>query len=1045
MSPATRLPELVEVFFSYAHEDEDLRNELEKHLSILKRKGVITGWHDRKIGAGKEWEGEIDIHLNTARVILLLVSADFIASDYCWDVEVKRAMERHEAGEARVIPVILRPVDWEGAPFGKLQALPTEAKPVTSWANRDEAFVSVAQGIRASVKELATAEGKDEALKQSTVERPTLFSPAPAVRGFVGRQDELLRVRTVCRRETAKNVVVISGIGGIGKTQLAAKVFEEMQLEWDTLWISCENRMLTLEVFLSEMGRYATHVGFPNLGKQIMNVNAGREVQINGLLNFLAAKQCALFFDGFQHVHDQEFTTFFEKISYYGQNTTVVVTTRVWLDFPSLYNWPQAIEHIQLSGFDKTESFHYLRRLSATFPAFTDLAEEGAEEIWHRTGHGHPIALNLFASLTRYYSLEELLEMLPVYTEELELWVSQLFNELTVDERNLLLGLSVFREPVGRDAAMVVYEGHPPEVVNQLLDRSILIWNGKGFLMHELFREFSYKCLRQKRRTHAKAARYYLDCPADSTSEYVDDQLEAYYHLRQIGDLQRMARVAQRVKRHLFTWGRHGQLTRILQETEPQLIELVREQVGRKRVVVFLGDGDLAWNTIRELQSDETATLAIGKVTIGWAHADFQIVITGEELRDTPRILTLLEGLVPPNIHELPFSPSLLSYYSSFDAEYIFKTASQLGYDVVPNDKAAIMAVDKLSFWTNFKEELDVRPYLLPREPLPLPPQVVSQIRNEVRDPGVNRFLDQTLTRIRAIGLPCVIAPAITELAYGQCIIFEDSVQSLWDALRFAINETDSRKTNPGHRFILEKAVEKPFIEVTQSVVRYRDNANRVRTTCLAPILAERKNRSDIEANELHRLALGPFIFYSAFQTPREDDWPKEVRQQKELMQQVSTKLVDLSGAKEGVYGVGFLLKDDQIWIGDHFVVKPEDKMLVTRVTHTLNTFKLLANVIEGVPMSKADILHMENIGGARTILWHGNEEAELQAIEGVEIANKVPYVTSVEVYSEKRQMWPLRIMGLILAKAQLDVDLGEIRRALNAAEAHIDLIPRRR
>ena len=148
-------PKPIEVFFSYSHKDEELCGELLKHLSILKRQGVIQDWHDRKIGAGTEWEGEINTHLNTAGVILLLISADFLASDYCYDVEMKRALKRHDAGEARVIPVILRPVDWKGAPFGKLQALPTDAKPVTSWPDRDQAFLNVAQGIRAAVKELA--------------------------------------------------------------------------------------------------------------------------------------------------------------------------------------------------------------------------------------------------------------------------------------------------------------------------------------------------------------------------------------------------------------------------------------------------------------------------------------------------------------------------------------------------------------------------------------------------------------------------------------------------------------------------------------------------------------------------------------------------------------------------------------------------------------------------------------------------------------------------------------------------------------------------
>ncbi len=144
----------IEIFFSYSHEDEALRKELEKHLSYLKRQGIISGWKDRDIGAGSEWAHEIDAHLNSAHIILLLISPDFIASNYCYGVEVKRAMERHKAGEALVIPIILRPVDWHDAPFGKLQALPKDGQPITSWSNRDEAFLDVARGIRKSAKEL---------------------------------------------------------------------------------------------------------------------------------------------------------------------------------------------------------------------------------------------------------------------------------------------------------------------------------------------------------------------------------------------------------------------------------------------------------------------------------------------------------------------------------------------------------------------------------------------------------------------------------------------------------------------------------------------------------------------------------------------------------------------------------------------------------------------------------------------------------------------------------------------------------------------------
>ena len=136
------------VFFSYSHADEALRNELEKHLSVLRREGVITTWHDRRIGPGEDLHGQIDDQLDRADIVLLLVSADFLASDYCYDVEMMRAMARHAQGAARVIPVILRPCDWHGAPFGSLMAVPPDGKPVTKHATLDDGFLEVARAIR---------------------------------------------------------------------------------------------------------------------------------------------------------------------------------------------------------------------------------------------------------------------------------------------------------------------------------------------------------------------------------------------------------------------------------------------------------------------------------------------------------------------------------------------------------------------------------------------------------------------------------------------------------------------------------------------------------------------------------------------------------------------------------------------------------------------------------------------------------------------------------------------------------------------------------
>jgi hypothetical protein len=150
----------ISIFFSYSHKDEALRDRVAEALSGLKRNQIIQEWHDRQIPPGSEWKDEIDRNLNTADIILLLVSASFLASEYCWSQELNRAMARHEASEARVIPIILRPCDWADAPFAKLQMLPKDAKAVTLWTNEDAALTDVAQGIRAAVNQVAEQKKK---------------------------------------------------------------------------------------------------------------------------------------------------------------------------------------------------------------------------------------------------------------------------------------------------------------------------------------------------------------------------------------------------------------------------------------------------------------------------------------------------------------------------------------------------------------------------------------------------------------------------------------------------------------------------------------------------------------------------------------------------------------------------------------------------------------------------------------------------------------------------------------------------------------------
>ncbi|OUL37658.1 hypothetical protein BV372_01475 [Nostoc sp. T09] len=168
----------IEIFISYHQEDEQLREELEKHLATLLREKLITSWHKREIIAGQEFQDEINKYLKRAGLILLLVSPDFIASDYHWTVEVTRALEQNATGKARVIPVLLRHADWDNPPIDKLSPLPSNRKPIRSWTDRDEAFLEVVKGIRQEVARLVASSNYSPPKDSSANQKPLALKPA---------------------------------------------------------------------------------------------------------------------------------------------------------------------------------------------------------------------------------------------------------------------------------------------------------------------------------------------------------------------------------------------------------------------------------------------------------------------------------------------------------------------------------------------------------------------------------------------------------------------------------------------------------------------------------------------------------------------------------------------------------------------------------------------------------------------------------------------------------------------------------------------------
>ena len=243
----------IEVFISYSHKDQTFRAELEIHLSNLKRQNIITSWYDGNIAPGAELKPQIRDHLKSAQIILLLISADFIHSDFCYSIEMKQAIDRHNAGEARVIPILLRPTDWQGTPFDKLKMLPTDAKAVTRWRRRDDAFTDIVQGIRASINDLTnTGKTANPAILSDTTSSGTTQVPiwnVPYQRNllFTGREDVLKKLYDALRAGKTAALAqpqAISGLGGIGKTQTAVEYAYRYRDDYkDVLWVKAETEV----------------------------------------------------------------------------------------------------------------------------------------------------------------------------------------------------------------------------------------------------------------------------------------------------------------------------------------------------------------------------------------------------------------------------------------------------------------------------------------------------------------------------------------------------------------------------------------------------------------------------------------------------------------------------------------------------------------------------------------------------------------------------------------------------------------------------------
>ncbi|MGI0495347.1 toll/interleukin-1 receptor domain-containing protein [Alkalinema pantanalense CENA528] len=220
----------VEIFLSYSHQDQDLCDQLQEHLTPLERQGKIIIWHNRLIEPGQERRKEIDSRLNSADIILLLTSSSFVASEFCYCNELEQARKRHDAGEARMIPIFLRPLDidaLEGTPLHSLQGLPEPNNPIVGWEDRDQALTYVAKEIRKVVIEIQQSK-QDQQATEASDHQSSLIRSQVADKYYIQREEakKLLESFDLAlqRPQESPFLFNIVGIGGVGKTTLLGRL-----------------------------------------------------------------------------------------------------------------------------------------------------------------------------------------------------------------------------------------------------------------------------------------------------------------------------------------------------------------------------------------------------------------------------------------------------------------------------------------------------------------------------------------------------------------------------------------------------------------------------------------------------------------------------------------------------------------------------------------------------------------------------------------------------------------------------------------------------